>query len=126
MKKLTTSSSNQHIKIIPRTYVSGSTVLKVRDDSLNKEFSFTVTPSIVDDYLQITNAYIDNGTSILVEGRTYDLELYDSSSNIIYKDKIFCTDQAVNQATGDYYTINEGQFTYDSTAGSHDKEYIII
>jgi hypothetical protein len=126
MKKLTTSASAQVIKIIPRSYVTSATTLNVRDDSLNDEFSFTVTPTIDGNYLSISNAYTSSGNSILKEGRTYDLELLDTSSNIIYKDKVFCTDQTINQGNNDYYSINDGQFTFDSTAGSHDNDYIII
>ena len=126
MKKLTTSASSQTIKIIPRSYVTTSTTLKVRDDSLNEEFSFTVTPTVDGNYLSISNEYTSSGNSILKEGRTYDLELFDTSSNIIYKDKIFCTDQTVNQNSNDYYSINDGEYTYDETAGSHDNDYIIV
>jgi hypothetical protein len=126
MKKLTTSASAQTIKIIPRSYVTSSTTLKVRDDSLNEEFSFTVTPSVDGNYLSISNEYTSSGNSILKEGRTYDIELLDTSSNIIYKDKVFCTDQTVDQSSNDYYSINDGEYTFDTTAGSHDNDYIII
>jgi hypothetical protein len=106
--------------------INSAWALKVRDDSLNEEFSFTVTPTVDGNYLSISNEYTSSGNSILKEGRTYDIELLDTSSNIIYKDKVFCTDQTVNQNSNDYYSINDGLYTFDTTAGSHDNDYIII
>ena len=42
---------------------------------------------------------------------------------IIYKDKIFCTDQTINQANNNYYTVNSGVYT---TENSFDDDYITI
>jgi len=58
----------------------------------------------------------------LKEGYYYDLELT-SSGATIYKDKVFCTDQTVNQATNSHYTVNSGEYTTDT---SYDNDYIII
>jgi len=44
-------------------------------------------------------------------------------TDIIYKDKIFCTDQTVDQENNDYYTMNSGEYT---TEDSYDNDYIII
>ena len=50
MKKLTTSTSSQTLKIIPRSYAS-SVTLTVRDDSANTSVNYTVTPTTSGDYL---------------------------------------------------------------------------
>ena len=48
------------------------------------------------------------------------------SSDVVYKDKIFCTDQTINQANNNYYDINSGEYDFDDTAASHSNDYIII
>ena len=58
----------------------------------------------------------------LVEGRFYDLTIKEGSV-VIYKDKIFCTDQTIDQETNNYYSINENVYT---TENSYDNDYIII
>lgn len=45
-----------------------------------------------------------------------------SSLDIIYLDKIFCTDQTINQDTNNYYSVNKDE--YVSKGGNND--YIII
>lgn len=45
-----------------------------------------------------------------------------SSLDIIYLDKIFCTDQAINQDTNDYYSVNKDE--YVSKSGNND--YIVL
>ena len=46
-----------------------------------------------------------------------------AGTNIIFKDRIFCTDQTINQVDNDYYNLNEGQFTTDD---SYNNEYIVV
>jgi len=121
MKVLTTSDSSQNIKIIPREYVSSAT-LKIRDESTNSSYDFSVTPTTVGNYLSIDNVYTSSGSGILKEGRFYNLTL-ESGSNVIYRDKIFVTDQTINQATNDYYDMNDGDYT---TENSYDNDYIIV
>ena len=42
--------------------------------------------------------------------------------DIIYKDKIFCTDQTINQDTNDYYSVNKNEYVNQS--GNND--YIVL
>lgn len=116
MKILTTSTSNQTIKVVPREYVTTASLV-LRDDSTDTETTASVSPSQVGDYLQITNAYT------LVESRFYDLTLKNSGGSVIYKDKIFCTDQTVNQTSNNYYSVNDSVYTTDT---SYDDDYIIL
>ena len=68
MKKLTTTTSAQTLKIIPRTYAT-SVTLNLRDDSTNTSVSYTVTPTTSGDYMVLSQAFA------LKEGRYYDLEV---------------------------------------------------
>ena len=138
MKKLTTSVGEQTIRIIPRVYPDEIT-LTLRDDSTNTSVSYTIESLqweninddwnladytwettkgmyVEDGYLYITNNYA------LVEGRFYDLTIA-SSGEVIYKDKVFCTDQTVDQDTNNYYSVNDSVYT---TENSYDNDYIII
>ena len=118
MKILTTSSSAQTIKVIPREYVTSGT-LTIRDDTSNTSKNYSVTPSSVDDDLVFSVTF----SPVLAEGLYYDMTLKNSSSKIIYKDKIFCTDQTINQTNNDYYTVNSGVYT---TENSYDDDYITV
>jgi len=114
MKVLTTSTDAQTIKVIPREYV-GTVTLKLRDDSTN-EVTTAVVSAITDkNYLSVSYAFN------LKEGRYYDLTLL-NGSNVIYLDRIFCTNQTINQDTNDYYSVNKNE--YVSENGNND--YIVL
>jgi len=113
---LTTSEEAQQIKVIPRAYAA-SVTLKLRDESKNTVTTYSsVAATNVKGYLTLSRAFS------LVEGRFYELTILDGTE-VIYKDRIFCTDQDVDQATNDYYSVNKN--VYDSE-NSYDNEYIII
>jgi hypothetical protein len=138
---LTTSTGEQTLQVIPREYPNEIT-LTLRDDSTNTEVSYSLENQEWQDYnneWEVANFnwndsgvsfYEDNGYLYivvelgLVEGRYYDLSIKDNSNNnIIYKDKIFCTDQTINQDTNNYYSVNTNQYV---TEDSYDNDYIII
>lgn len=121
MKKLTTSTSPQTLRIVPRRY---TTIVRMtlRDDSTNEIYEFDLSSKVWEEVasawdrssfqwesassVQIVGDYLEITTNFsLEESRFYDMTLY-SGGDIIYKDKIFCTDQKVNQATDDYYSVN--------------------
>ncbi len=110
MKILTTSTSAQTLKIIPREYQANIDVV-LRDNSTNESTTYSVATSTSGDYMTF------NLTLALVENRFYDMTCK-FGSNVIYKDKIFCTDQTIAN-----YTVNEGQYT---TENSYDNDYIIL
>ena len=107
MKVLTTTASAQTFKIVPREYVTTATML-LTDDSTN-----TTT----------TYASITPFSPVLEEGRFYNFVLKNSSNDIIYKDKIFCTVQGVDQTQNEEYTINKDVYTSDN---SYDNDFIIL
>jgi len=118
MIHLSTSASSQTLKIIPRSYASTINMI-LRDDSTNTSTTYSsISTSTDKNYLVIAQAL----SPILVEGRFYDMTVKEGT-DIIYKDKIFCTDQTVNQENNDYYSVNSGEYT---TEDSYDNDYIII
>ena len=129
---LTTSAAAQTLSVIPREY-SESFTMTVRDDNTNVTKQYEITSaSTSNNYLTFDNIF----NPILVENRFFDLRLYidynfwntnysfwnlyevkwntDDGQNIdIYNDKIFCTDQDVDQLNqNDYYKINKDQYTF--------------
>jgi len=142
MKILTTSTSAQTLTFAPRSYPS-EVIVSIRDTSTNT----TTRTENVSLSKSNDNASIST-TFSLVEGRFYDLKILQgvgalwntynviweaatdnwesitTSETSIYLDKIFCTDQTINQADNDYYTINSGQYT--QTTNYPDDDYIII
>tara|TARA_R100000656_G_scaffold122210_1_gene97674 strand:- start:21 stop:464 length:444 start_codon:yes stop_codon:yes gene_type:complete len=143
-----TTDASQTLSIIPREYLGQFTV-EVRDTSLNKDFSYhEETTSTSGNYLTFTNSYVDSeAVSIFIEGRFYDLDLYadfnywnmnlsfwelydevwqtdSDQKEKIYKDRLFCTDQDIDQLNdNEHYQLNKGQYT---TNDSFDNEYIVI
>ena len=129
---LTTSAAAQTLSVIPREYPESFT-MTVRDDNTNVTKQYDITSSSTsNNYLTFDNIF----NPILVENRFFDLRLYidynfwntnysfwnlyevkwntDDGQNIdIYNDKIFCTDQDVDQLNqNDYYKINKDQYTF--------------
>ena len=141
MKILNTSTGEQIIRIIPR-YYPDEISLTLRDDSTNIETIYAVENLEWDNYNDVwqladinwdgagstASFFEENGYLVisnqysLVEGRYYDLTIKDGSF-VIYKDKIFCTDQDIDQDTNDYYSVNKDVYV---TENSYDNDYIII
>ncbi len=147
MKILTTSAGNQTLTFVPREYPS-SVKMTLRDTSTNASNSInSLTLTKSNDKASITTAFTVS-TAPLVEGRFYDLsiikgiganwntvttlweatsdnwESVTSTETTIYLDKIFCTDQTINQSENSYYDINNGEYTQTTSYPSDD--YIII
>ena len=115
---LTTSAIAQTFKVIPRDYSLTAFTMSIRDDSTNVTVTYNITNATVSgNYVTYQNTF----SPILVENHFYDMTLY-VGINIIFKDRIFCTDQTINQVNNDYYKLNEGQFTTDD---SYNNEYIV-
>ena len=139
---LTTSALAQALKVIPRTYGSQFT-MSIRDDSTNVTTVYEINNAVTSgNYLEFNQAF----SPVLVEGHFYDIKLYSDTNfwntnynlwevynefwnvdttNIvdIFKDKIFCTDQEIDQMDNLYYNINQGQYITDN---SYNNDYIVI
>lgn len=114
---LTPSAGAQDFKFIPRSSET-SVDLKVHDEDTNTTETYLSIPAVVDRYyLQVTVTFLP----VLKEGTFYNLTVEDSklSDPIIYKDRIFCTDQDIEDPG---YSINEGQYKEHVS----DNEYIVL
>ncbi len=119
MKVLKTTSAEQTFKVIPREYVTNIT-LDITDDSSNTTTSYTsITATENTNHLQIPVTF----NPVLKEGRFYDMVVKKTDGSIIYKDKIFCTDQTINQSSNQEYTVHSGTYTSDT---SFDNDFIIL
>jgi len=115
--KIITTSGTKALKIIPRTFFAGTINLKLTNESTGGVVNTTATASTDKNYMSFTGTF---GT--LVEGEFYNLEVLLSGATI-YKDKVFCTDQTINQTNNDYYSVNSGEY---NTENSFDNDYIIL
>jgi hypothetical protein len=123
------TTTNQ-FTIIPRDYVSNA-YMTIRDDSTNVIVDYTLVPrvagvgniEIVNDTYNVYNDTYSN----LVEGHFYDLTIYSDAqkTNVIYKDRIFCTAQKaeIDADNNYFYKVNKDQYTeYDG----FNNDYIVI
>ena len=111
---LTTSTAAQNLSVIPRKYDSIPFKMSIRDDSTNIIVIYTIAAATtVGNYLQFSQAF----APVLVENHFYDIHLYTETvsgyKEDIFNDRIFCTDQDVNQLNeSSHYKLNEGQYIH--------------
>lgn len=126
MKHLLPTTDPQTISILPRFYTD-SVVLLIRDDSTNEKIYLESPTALTNkNYLEITDVFT------LSEGVFYDLFVYKvelgyvladlTESDIIYKDRIFCTAQSIDQSTNNRYSVNKDE--YKQKSGNND--FIIL
>ena len=115
--KLIGTSGNKTFKVIPRQYIDGGITVKLTSESTGTTVTVTPTASTDKNYMSFDAVF---GT--LTEGEFYILEVKDGTA-VIYKDKVFCTDQTINQANNDYYSVNDGEYVEED---SFDNDYIIL
>jgi|TARA_R110000803_G_scaffold22706_1_gene56296 hypothetical protein len=109
---LTTSASAQQLKFIPREYTASS--IQIVDQDTNTPVTYAGLTFITDKY------YLKGDVTfspLLIEGRFYTLKVLNGASSIVYRDMIFCTDQAIST-----YSINDGVYTKHETTN----EYVVI
>ena len=111
MKVLTTSTDAQSVSVIPREYPATIT-LRLRNESTNEVTTYSsVATTSNKGYLTFSNAFS------LEEGVFYEFSVL-NGSNVIYKDKIFCTDQTIAD-----YSVNNNQYVIED---SYDNDYILL
>lgn len=115
MKVLTTSTSAQTITFIPREYID-SVTLYLRNESTNTSTTETVSLTHDKGVSTLSNEFS------LTEGIYYEFKIL-NGTEVLYYDKIFCTDQTIDQETNNYYSVNKNQYV---TEDSYDNDYIII
>ena len=128
---LTTSAAAQTLSVVPRIYSSVFS-MSIRDDSTNVKVFYEIQNAVTSgNYLDFTNIF----NPILLKNHFYNLELYvdynfwntnygfwqldnfkwneDERQVLdIYNDKIFCTDQDINQLENDNYQLNKGEYVH--------------
>lgn len=105
------SASSQTLKFIPRSFTSGTNYkVKITDETKNKEVYNQNTTGITE------NLYYNQYSAVFPTKQDvfYTLEISEvSGGKVVYKDKIFCT----NQTT---YSVNDSAYT----THSNDNEFI--
>ena len=126
---LTTSELAQSLSVVPREYAN-SFSMSIRDDSTNVTKTYSIIDAIKEgNYLTFENIFNPK----LIEAHYFNLSLF-VNYNIwntnyefwqldnfkwnenerqvldLYNDKIFCTDQDVNQLQNEYFKLNKGQY----------------
>jgi hypothetical protein len=99
---LTTSTSEQTFVFIPRSHVFD--YVGITDDQTGVTTQITGYTHTVGDYYDTLEAEFN-----LVENHFYDLVVVNGAV-VVYKDRIFCTNQNVNT-----FTVNNGQYVSNST-----------
>ena len=142
MKILSSTTEKQKIRVIPRSYPE-RIVVTIRNEETNETTEigsfldgYAYYTRVIDDLgiyeendcmLDVVYLY-DKGYMIirdifnLVENTYYNLTITDGT-NVIYRDKIFCTNQEIDQETNSYYSVNKDVYKEET---SYDNDYIII
>lgn len=116
---LTTTTDAQEVKIIPREYATSDISAKLTDDITGDVLTPTEsTFTRVGDYLKSNVAY-----SSLKQDRFYTFTIEKSTGSVIYKDKVFVTNQTLDQVNNDLYTINENEYVEQETSNN---DYIVV
>ena len=138
-----TSATAQAFKIIPRSYAAEFT-MSITDDSTNITVYYNITNAITDvNYLTFNQVF----NPILVEGHFYDIRLYsdynfwntnyqlwendnsfwniDRTTDVtLFRERIFCTDQSIDQIEDEYYDLNLG--VYKTFNAANDNQYKVF
>lgn len=96
----------QEFKVIPRELVADSMTLT--SETTGEAVTYVITPTI-DRYYLVINEIV-----ALKENNFYTIEVK-NGADIVYKDKIFCTNQTVSS-----FSVNNNEFTTYSS----DNDYI--
>ena len=104
---LLSSVSDQTFKFVPRTLQATSMV--ITDEAERTSVTIAITPTVSTYYLSVTE------TLTLVEGRFYTLTVL-NGTDVVYKDKIFCTNQTISD-----YSINDETYVQNTT----NNDYVI-
>jgi|TARA_R100000482_G_scaffold124887_1_gene79658 hypothetical protein len=107
------SSSAQNLDFIPRSFTSGNTynVTIVNEQTNTEIYNQSVTSITENLYYNRLNAIFS------VKQDNFYMVTVKSGSNVIFKDKIFCTNQTVSD-----FTVNDSQYTEQDTTN----EFIFI
>ena len=102
------------------TWESVDLRVNIRDEQTNETISYDELQYIY----QPTTQYLKiSGGIDLIEGHTYEFELVSiTTGNVFHRNKIFATNQTIDQSQNEDYSINDGKYTEHS----NENEFIIL
>lgn len=103
------TSNAQSFSIIPRFYTSDYVTFTSESTGVTDTYTITAT---TDRYYHVIS-----GTFDLVEGNYYVLKVYNDTDEIIYRDRVFVTNQTVSE-----YSVNDNYYVEYPT----DNDFYII
>lgn len=113
MKILLDSSNNQTLSFIPRSYPATIDYTLIEEGTNRTVEGTSIATISISGFLTISQQFQ------LTRDKFYSIDIFDNSDDtLIFRDKIFCTNQDVKE-----YSINEGEYTEDET---YDNDYIIF
>lgn len=116
---LTTSTDEQEFFFIPRDMNLTGMSFKVTDDITFEDATLSSwNLQRIGDYVRGRANFTD-----LKEDRYYTLRVEKTGEGVVYKDKVFVTDQTIEQTEGEVYTINENEYIEQETSSN---DYIVI
>jgi len=112
MKVLLDTSDSQTLSVIPREYPTTIDYTLVEEGNNRIATGSAISASNVSGFLAFADKFQLN------EDNYYALYVYNTSTgDLIFRDKVFCTNQSVRG-----YSINNGEYTQDST---YDGDFIV-
>lgn len=107
------SASAQNLDFIPRSFTSGNTynVTIVNEQTNTEVYNQDVTSITENLYYNRLNAIFD------VKQDNFYMVTVKAGSDVVFKDKIFCTNQTISD-----FTVNDSQYTQQDTTN----EFIFI
>ena len=117
---LQASLEEQYFYFIPRDMELNDLTFEVVDDITKNLVGFEDDWSfdLVGDKIKGSVRFTD-----LKEDRFYTLYIKKSGEGVIYKDKIFVTNQSINQIINKKYSINKNEYIEQETSNN---DYIVI
>ncbi len=137
-----TNSTAQTFKVIPRIYGNQFT-MSIQDDSTDIPVFYEINNAVISgNYLTFHQAF----SPVLVEGHFYDVrfyvdynywntnyQLWENDNSLwdvdrttdatLFRDRIFCTDQQIDQMEDEYYDLNLDVY---KTFNSFDNTYKVF
>ena len=119
--KIVSVSQTQTFKYIPRVFATETLTYVVTDEQTNK-FETITAPTVQDsnkNYLLATMTF-GSSNAPFREAHFYTLEVTKSDDTLVYRDKLFCTNQTTQQSE---YDVNKDVYETNDT---HDNDYIVL
>lgn len=116
----TTSTGTQEMYFIPRVYDTANVEVILTDDitfddAISTSQVFTRVGDLIRGDLSYSNLKEDRFYTVRVKRTTDD--------QILYKDKLFVTNQTIDQVNNDMYSINKDEYVEQETSTN---DYIVI